>query len=65
MAGTMVTESERMGVPIVTTREPAGPKTAGDKGTPGDMAVMDAVMIVGAAWLILFFLAFSLRRHNI
>jgi hypothetical protein len=65
MAGTMVTESERMGVPIVTTREPVGPKTAGDKGTPGDMAVMDAVMIVGAAWLILFFLAFSLRRHNI
>lgn len=60
----MVTEPERMGQPIVTTREPRGPKTAGDKGTPGDMAVMDAVMIVGAAWLILFFLAFSLRRHN-
>jgi hypothetical protein len=65
MAGTMVTESERVGGSIVTTREPVGPKTAGDKGTPGDMAVMDAVMIVGAAWLILFFLAFSLRRHNV
>lgn len=62
---TMVTEDQRMGNPIVSTREPVGPKTAGDKGTPGDMAVMDAVMIVGAAWLILFFLAFSLRRHNI
>jgi len=61
----MVTEPERMGNPIVTTREPVGPKTAGDKGTPGDMAVMDAVMIVGAAWLILFLLAFSLRRHNV
>jgi hypothetical protein len=62
---TMVTEESRMGNPIVSTREPVGPKTAGDKGTPGDMAVMDAVMIVGAAWLVLFLLAFSLRRHNI
>lgn len=61
----MITENERMGNPIVSTREPVGPKTAGDKGTPGDMAVMDAVMIVGAAWLVLFLLVFSLRRHNI
>ena len=61
----MVTEPTRQGNPIVSTREPVGPKTAGDKGTPGDMAVMDAVMIVGAAWLVLFLLAFSLRRHNI
>lgn len=61
----MITEPERVGQPIVTTREPVGPKTAGDKGTPGDMAVMDAVMIVGAAWVILFLLAFSLRRHNV
>ena len=65
MASNMITEPERVGSPITTTREPVGPKTAGDKGTPGDMAVMDAVMIVGAAWLILFLLAFSLRRHNI
>lgn len=65
MAGVMVTENERQGQPITTTREPRGPKTAGDRGTAGDMAVMDAVMIVGAAWLVLFFLAFSLRRHNV
>ena len=61
----MITENQRMGNPIVTTREPVGPKKAGDKGTIGDMAVMDAVIIVGIAWLILFFLAFSLRRHNV
>jgi hypothetical protein len=61
----MISEPERMGQPIVTTREPVGPKTAGDKGSPGDVALMDAVMIVGAAWLLLFLLAFSLRRHNI
>ena len=58
-------EPERMGNPITMTREPVGPTKSGDKGTAGDMAVMDAVMIVGAAWLILFFLAFSLRRHNV
>jgi hypothetical protein len=61
----MITEPERVGVPIQTTREPVGPVKSGDKGTPGDVAVMDAVMIVGAAWLILFLLAFSLRRHNV
>lgn len=62
---TVMSEPERMGNPITTTREPVGPKKAGDKGTMGDMAVMDAVIIVGAAWLVLFFLAFSLRRHNV
>lgn len=61
----MLTEPERMGNPIVSTREPVGPKTSGDKGTPGDMAVMDAVVMVGAAWALLFFLWFSLRRHNV
>lgn len=65
MAGTMMTEESRVGNPIVMTREPAGPKRGGDKGTVGDMAVMDAVIIVGVAWLVLFFLAVSLRRHNI
>lgn len=60
----IVTEQDRTGSPIQMTREPVGPKKAGDKGTPGDMAVMDAVMIVGAAWLLLFFLATTLRRHN-
>jgi len=61
---TLTSESERVGNPITLTREPTGPKKSGDKGTPGDMAVMDAVVIVAAAWLLLFLLAFSLRRHN-
>lgn len=61
---TVMTEPERVGNSIVMTREPAGPKKAGDKGSMGDQAVMDAVILVGAAWLILFFFAFSLRRHN-
>ena len=65
MAGVMATEDTRQGQPIIVSREPVAPKTAGDKGTPGDVALMDAVMIVGAAWLIVFFLAYSLRRHNV
>jgi hypothetical protein len=62
---TMISEDERLGSPIQTTREPVGPKKVGDKGSKGDMAVMDAVLIVAAAWLVLFLLAFTLRRHNI
>lgn len=58
-------EDGRQGVPIKMTREPVGPKRSGDKGTVGDRAVMDAVFIVGAAWVVLFFLFFTLRHHNV
>jgi hypothetical protein len=58
-------EDSRVGRPIQTTREPVGPKSAGSKGSPGDVALMDAVAIVLIAWVILFLLGFSLRRHNI
>lgn len=61
----MLTEDARMGNPVQMTREPVGPVKSGDKGTPGDQAVMDAVMLVGAAWLVIFLLTISLRRHNI
>lgn len=61
----MNTEDPRQGVPVQMTREPVGPKRAGDKGTPGDVALMDAVYLVGACWLFLFFIFFSLRRHNV
>ncbi len=50
---------------IKTTREPVGPKNAGSKGSVGDTALMDAVAIVLIAWVVLFLLGFSLRRHNI
>lgn len=61
----MVTESDRVGRSIQTTREPVGPKGPGSKGSPGDKALMDAVAIVLIAWVILFLLGFSLRRHNV
>lgn len=61
----MATEDARVGNPIQTTREPVGPRTPGSKGTVGDVALMDAIAIVVAAWVILFLIAFSLRRHNV
>lgn len=61
----VATEDSRVGRPIVTTREPVGPKNAGSKGSVGDQALMDAVAIVLLAWVILFLIGFSLRSHNI
>lgn len=61
----MANEEDYVSRPIVTTREPVGPKNAASKGSVGDQAVMDAVMIVAAAWIFLFFLSFSLRGHNV
>jgi len=61
----IMTEDARQGRPINTTREPVGPKTPGSKGTVGDVALMDAIAIVVAAWVLLFLIAFSLRSHNV
>jgi hypothetical protein len=59
------TEDDRVGRPIQTSREPVGPKNAASKGSLGDVALMDAIAIVVAAWLVLFFITVSLRRHSI
>jgi hypothetical protein len=61
----MANEDERLGQPIRVSREPVGPKNAGTKGSIGDQAVMDAIAIVLLSWLIIFLLAFTLRRHSI
>jgi len=61
----MATEDDRVGRSIQTTREPVGPKNAGSKGSAGDQALMDAVSIVLIAWVVLFLIGFSLRRHNV
>lgn len=58
-------EEDRQSQPINMTREPVGPKNAASKGSVGDVALMDALIIVGVAWAILFMLTFSLRRHNV
>lgn len=61
----LVSEDSRVTRDLVTSREPVGPKNAGSKGSTGDVALMDAVAIVLAAWVILFLLGFSLRSHNV
>ena len=50
---------------LTVSRTPVGPAVAGEKGSVGDQALMDAVLIVGIAWVILLLLCFSLRSHNI
>ena len=48
---------------LVVSRAPVGPAIPGEKGSVGDKALMDAVLIVGIAWAILLLLCFSLRSH--
>lgn len=62
---TLKSEDSRVGGNLVVSREPVPPKNAGSKGSLGDQAVMDAVIIVAIAWAVLLFLAFTLRNHNI
>lgn len=44
-------------------RDPKPVKTG--KGSIGDRALMDALIIVALAWAVLILLAYSLRHHNI
>jgi hypothetical protein len=64
MPGKMETDTDQA-FRLKTSREPRGPKRAGDKGTMGDQALMDALVIIGVAWAVLLVLAWSLRRHNV
>lgn len=53
-------------VSLVTSREPVGPNLSSDTAkSDGERALMDALVIIGIAWAILIFLAFSLRSHNV
>lgn len=58
-----VTAEDHTKPQLVTARTPVGPKTA-NANTPGDTALRDALMMVVAAWLVLFFLYWTLRNHN-
>lgn len=46
-------------------RDPKVTAKAGNKGSIGDIALNDALIIVVVAWLILIFLVVSLRHHSI
>ena len=62
------TENEKV-VNLVGTkdnpaREPRKRPSTG-KGSIGDVAFMDSVILVAIAWALLLFLMYSLRSHNI
>lgn len=46
-------------------RDPKVTAKAGNKGSIGDVAFKDALIIVILAWVILLMLVFSLRHHSI
>lgn len=54
-----------VGSPDNPAREPQRKMPKEGRGSMGDKAFMDAVIIVGIAWLFLLFLAWSLRHHNV
>lgn len=53
------------GTPANPGNDPKARKRAGEKGSMGDQALMDAIVIVALAWLVILFLALSLRNHNV
>lgn len=63
----VATEDESTNRPLTGAngREPVRKPKAGEPGSIGDTAFKDACIVVGVAWLVLFFLAFSLRGHNV
>lgn len=64
MAGTMKTEPDAPSK-LTTSREPIGATVPGQKGSTGDRALLDAITMVLIAWAVVFFLVFSLRKHNV
>lgn len=52
------------GMPSNPGRDPKTRANA-EKGTIGDKALMDSLVIVAGAWILLVFLAYSLRHHNV
>lgn len=63
----MATEAEKVITLKGTSENPArDPKVTakqGNKGSIGDKALMDSVILIAFAWGLLLFLAFSLRHH--
>lgn len=65
----MKTESEKVvdlkGTPANPSRDPKKLLASGNKGSIGDTALMDAVLIVALCWIGLIGLWTSLRHHNV
>lgn len=52
------------GMPGNPGRDPKAKDKTG-KGSIGDVALKDAIILVVAAWLVILFLAYTLRNHNV
>ncbi len=50
---------------LATSKEPVASKNRGTPTTVGNIALNDALLLVGLAWLVLILLYVSLRSHNI
>lgn len=59
------TDQGQQNPPLTTKREPRMKARDGEPGSVGAMAFQDACIMVAVAWLILIFLSFSLRNHNV
>ncbi len=53
------------GAPGNPARDPKAKKRAGAKGSVGDQALMDSIILISIAWAILLLLFYSVRGHNI
>jgi len=60
----MDTRTDLKGTPDNPGRDPKAKDKSG-RGTIGDKALMDGIVIVVGAWLVLIFLVMSLRNHNV
>jgi hypothetical protein len=68
MAGSMATEREPVTNLVGTRANPApepSRKRREPRGSIGEIAFRDACIIVAIAWLVVIFLAYSLREHNV
>lgn len=68
--GNSGTDTDTGGPPLAGTqqngaRDPKRKTPPGSQGSLGDKAFMDSLLIVVVAWVVLLFLALSLRHHNI
>jgi hypothetical protein len=67
LAGSMKTEPDNVTHLKGTPKNPGRDlkARAEGKGTMGDKALMDAILIVALAWVVVIALAYSLRHHNV
>lgn len=57
-----------VGAPGNRPRDPSATvqgRKKGGKGTVGDQALMDSIILIGISWVLLLLLFYSVRGHNV